>query len=146
MTLIDWLHSGWLVQHKTTPDEVAGFLALADRDLRDAETESLSEDWQFNIAYNAALQLATLALAASGYQAARGGSHHHRTIQSLAHTLVLDVETVQLVDRFRKKRNVAEYDSIGMISQHEAREMLALAKQLRVQVFDWLAQQHPELT
>lgn len=46
----------------------------------------MSPDWKLNIAYNAALQAATAALAASGYRAARE-QHHYRTIQSLAHTL-----------------------------------------------------------
>jgi hypothetical protein len=45
----------------------------------------ISEDWKLNIAYNAALQAATAALAAAGYRAARE-QHHYRTIQSLALT------------------------------------------------------------
>jgi hypothetical protein len=47
-------------------------LHIADRDLKDCEAGGLSADWKLNIAYNAALQAATAALAASGYQAARG--------------------------------------------------------------------------
>lgn len=50
MTLIDWLNSGWLTQHQTTPEEIAGFLALAERDIKDAQSGAISEDWQFNIA------------------------------------------------------------------------------------------------
>lgn len=37
-----------------------------DRDLADSEAEGLSPDWRMNIAYNAALQAATAALAAAG--------------------------------------------------------------------------------
>jgi hypothetical protein len=46
----------------------------------------LSPDWRLNIAYNAALQAATAALAAAGYRASRE-AHHCRAIQSLAFTI-----------------------------------------------------------
>ncbi len=145
MTLKDWLDSGWLTQHETSQEEMAGFLALADRDIHDAQAKELSEDWQFNIAYNAALKLASAALAAAGYRVGRGGSHHHHTIQSLTHTLGLEAETLRLLDRFRKKRNVAEYDKAGMVSRQEAQEMLALAIDLRKRLVRWLGDSHPEL-
>lgn len=54
MTLQDWSNSGWLAAHATNAQEIVGFLALADRDLRDARGAGLSDDWRFNIAYNAA--------------------------------------------------------------------------------------------
>ena len=144
MTLKDWLNSGWLIQHDTTTEEMAGFLALAERDIRDAQTKELSEDWRFNIAYNAALQLALAALAASGYRVGRGGSHHHYAIQSLSHTLGVEPDILRLFDRFRKKRNIAEYDSVGMISGQEADEMLALAIRLRELLLEWLRAKHPD--
>jgi len=62
---------------------------MADRDLAQCRTPHLSPDWQLNIAYNAALQAATAALAAAGYRAARE-AHHYRVIQSLAHTIQAD--------------------------------------------------------
>ena len=40
-----------------------------ERDLRDCAQEGLRPDWQLAIAYNAALQAAQAALAASGYRA-----------------------------------------------------------------------------
>jgi hypothetical protein len=61
-------------------------LAVADRDLGASKTPGLHNDWGFNIAYNAALQIATAALAASGYQAERA-NHHYRVIDSLSLTL-----------------------------------------------------------
>jgi hypothetical protein len=145
MSLSDWLANRWLDEHVTNVEEIANLLALADRDLRDARSTELSVDWRFNIAYNAALQLAGTALAASGYRVVRSGPHHHRTIQSLAHTIGVDDNTVRLLDRFRKKRNVAEYDAVGTISDQEATEILALAQSLRRLVMDWLRDNHPSL-
>ena len=51
---------------------------------------------------------------------------------------------VQL-DKFRKKRNISEYDRIGMISAQEADEMVDLAGKLRQQVQQWLADNYPDL-
>jgi hypothetical protein len=57
-----------------------------------------------NIAYNAALQLATAALAANGYRVDRGGGNqHYRTIDALSLTLGTDAKTVKIFEIFRKK-------------------------------------------
>ena len=63
MSLKDWLNSGWLAEHKTSPEEIRNLLGVADRDLTDCRSVGLSADWRMNIAYNAALQAATAALA-----------------------------------------------------------------------------------
>jgi cell fate (sporulation/competence/biofilm development) regulator YlbF (YheA/YmcA/DUF963 family) len=119
-------------------------LVVAERDMADCRAEGLSPDWRLNIAYNAALQLATAALAAAGYRAIRG-SHHYRVIQSLAHTIKADRSLIGQFDQFRKKRNIAGYERAGMTSDQEAKEMLDLAKRLRPLVVDWLKATWPEL-
>jgi len=68
MSLQNWLNNGWLEEHRTSSQEIAALFAVADRDLSDCRTSGLSSDWRLNIAYNAALQTATAALAASGYR------------------------------------------------------------------------------
>jgi hypothetical protein len=80
MSLRDWLRAGWLDEHTSSREEISGLLGVADRDLGDCRTAGLSADWRFNIAYNAALQAATAALAAAGFRASRQ-SHHYRVIQ-----------------------------------------------------------------
>jgi len=105
MSLPNWLNNGWLVAHQTSRQEIADLLAISDRDLKDSRTPGLSSDWKMNIAYNAALQAATAALAACGYRAARE-AHHYRTIQSLAHTIGISQDIINQFDHFRKKRNM----------------------------------------
>ena len=144
MSLQNWLNNGWLEEHRTSSQEIAALFAVADRDLSDCRTSGLSSDWRLNIAHNAALQTATAALAASGYRAVRG-AHHYRVIHSLAHTIKADVGLVSLLDQFRKKRNISEYDHVGMISDQEAKEMVDLAIQLRKDVEKWLRENHPDL-
>lgn len=67
-TLQDWLKFGWLKEHTTSRQEIADLFAVADRDLAASKTPGLHNDWRFNIAYNAALQVASAALAAAGYR------------------------------------------------------------------------------
>ena len=74
MSLEEWLANGWLKSHSTSNKEIQDLFALIDRDLRDCKNEQLSADWRFNIAYNAALQVAFMALAVKGYRCQRESS------------------------------------------------------------------------
>jgi hypothetical protein len=144
VSLQDWLKSRWLIEHQTSRQEILDLLSIADRDLAQCRTPNLNPDWQLNIAYNAALQAATAALATAGYRAARE-AHHYRVIQSLAYTIKADGGLIAQLDKFRKKRNITGYERAGVVSEQEAKEMVALAKDLRDGVIAWLKKNHPEL-
>jgi len=144
MGLKDWLNKGWVVNHKTSPEEIADLLGVADRDLEDCKAEGLSSHWKLAITYNAALQMATAALAACGYRSARE-AHHYRVIQSLRYTIKADSIIIAQFDKFRKKRNIGGYERAWAVSDQEAGEMLVLAKRLRDDIEDWLKENHPEL-
>jgi hypothetical protein len=144
MSLQDWVRKGWASQHKSTRDEIQRLLALADRDLASCTTKGLATDWRFAIAYNAALQSATAALAAAGYRASHE-AHHHRTIESLAFTIGATRELIRRFDAFRKKRNMSSYEMGGTISEKEAAEMTAFAADLRQEVERWIRKNHTEL-
>jgi hypothetical protein len=141
-SLQDWLKFGWLKEHRTSREEIADLFAVADRDLAASKTTGLHTDWRFNIAYNAALQLASAALAAAGYQAERS-NHHYRVIESLELTVGLDAATVRKFDTFRKKRNISDYERAGGVSDMEANEMRQLAERLRTEVEAWIREKHP---
>ena len=144
MILADWERNGWLTAHRTSGNEIRDLLAVVERDLSDSDAEGLSADWRMNIAYNAALQAATAALAAAGYRGSRD-QHHYRVIQSLRETLRIDVQTVNTFDAFRKKRNVTGYERIGLVSDADADAMRALAVRLRDDVVAWLEKNHSDL-
>lgn len=140
----DWERNGWLTKHQTSPNEIRDLLQVVERDLTDSDAEGLSADWRMNIAYNAALQAATIALAAAGYRAARE-SHHFRVIQSLRETIGVDAGVVATFDAFRKKRNITGYERIGLVSDADANAMRALAVRLRDDVVTWLTKNHGRL-
>lgn len=144
VSLQDWLNEGRLKAHKTSRKEIEQLLAVFERDMRDARAEGLSADRRFATAYKTALMAARAALAASGYRTSGEGSHYW-TIQSLAFTLQLDTSTITKFNKFRQKRNISDYEMIGMVSEQEVSEMVALAKTLRETVAAWLKNNHPEL-
>ena len=61
MNLKKFIAQGFLIESKTDKNEVAKLLRLAERDIREATKNCHETDWQFAIAYNAALQLASIA-------------------------------------------------------------------------------------
>ncbi len=144
MSLQLYLNNRWIRKHRSSRDEIDTLLAIASRDIQQSQTPGLGAEWRFDIAYNAALQLATAALAGSGYRSERQNKHL-RTIETLAFTVGLDEKTVALLDRCRRKRHTAVYDQIGAISDHEADEMIAMAKRLLGLIEAWLHQHHPGL-
>jgi len=144
VSLEDWLESGRLRAHKTSKREIAELLKAVDRDLADSQLQGLSADRRFATAYSAALLVSTLALAASGYRAQQEG-HHYWSIQSLAFTMKIDAKTIDRLNTFRRKRNIADYERVGIVSEKEIVRMLALAKELRAKAIEWLKENHPEL-
>jgi uncharacterized protein (UPF0332 family) len=144
MSLQDWANEGHLKEHITSRDEIEKLFAVYERDIADAEIETLSIDRRFATAYNAALMMARAALAASGYRTS-GEANHVWTIQSLAFTLNPEVQLIEKFDKFRKKRNVSDYEMIGMVSEYEANEMVTMARELHDMLIEWLKKNHPEL-
>ena len=140
-----WADNGWLRKHQATRQEIADLLGIVDRDISDAKTESVSNDWQFGIAYNAALKLCTVLLHAEGYRAGQG-LQHYRTIQALPLILGESRKNDALyLDACRVKRNTVEYDRIGAVSELEVKELLDHVLDLREDVRKWLKNDHPDL-
>jgi len=144
MSLQSWLRNSWLVQHTTSPEEIRNLLSISDRDLAACQVKQLPSEWRFAIAYNAALQTATAALAAAGYRAPRD-NHHYRVIQSLEFTTAPNRKFIDTLDGFRKKRNMSNYDVAGSVSDREADEMFRLAASVRADTEKWIKATRPEL-
>jgi len=144
VSFADWVKNGWLVAHKSSKQEIANLLGIVARDLKDSQAKDVSDDWRFAIAYNAALQAATAALAAAGYRPSRE-NHHYRAIQSLELTLGKDAKFIRAFDAFRKKRNVSSYDLGGGISHREVEEMIGIAQSLQQDVERWIRTNHASL-
>jgi len=144
MTLEQWVNNGWLRRHRTGPEEIKNLLMIIDRDLEDAGG-SISDDWRFGIAYNAALKICTILLYAEGLKAEKT-LQHYRTIQAL--TLILGKERkddAEYLDACRSKRNIVEYDYVGAVTGKDADELIDFVKELKFDVLNWLKKNHPWL-
>jgi hypothetical protein len=144
MTLTKWLENGWLRRHQTSREEIAGLLGIVDRDMADA-TSTISTDWRFGIAYNAALKLCTILLYAEGYQAERA-LQHYRTIMALH--LILGSQRnkdAEYLNACRAKRNLVEYDRVGGVTDQDADELIGFVRELKEEVISWLKKNHPSL-
>jgi len=112
-------------------------MTKAESDIEQSKTRGLIGDWKFTIAYQAMLTAATAALAYLGYRPDHE-SNHYRVIQSLQYTIGLDTETIDLLDGYRKKRNISNYERHGMISRDNVNEMQKLAREVLNKVRLWL--------
>lgn len=145
MSLKQWADNGWLRPHDSSRQEIAGLLAIVERDLADADGD-ISADWRFGIAYNAALKLCTILLHASGYRPEKN-LQHYRSIAALP--LILGdrwKDEADYLETCRRKRNIAEYEMAGVATEQDTSELVDFVKELRREVWDWLNKNHPDLS
>ena len=72
---------------------------------------SISQDWRYGIAYNAALKLCTILLYAEGCRPPKGSLAPIRTLAALPHIIGPHRQAdADYLDGCRQKRNTVEYD------------------------------------
>src|SRR5437762_2521650 len=123
-------------RHRTSIQELNELRRLVARDLADATIPALSEDRRFATAYNAALQMAKMAIACAGYRIASVPGHHRLTFEGAK--LALGKSAAHLTDYFdacRRKRNEIDYTGAAIATGTEAEELL-----LHTRVFIELAE------
>ncbi|HET9400738.1 MAG TPA: hypothetical protein VFO34_07285 [Candidatus Acidoferrales bacterium] len=146
MTLENWVKNNWLERQPSDAAEIRRLLDLADERLDDykkAVAGKLSTDTQLNLSYDVIRISAMAALRAAGYRVARTGNEHYRTIEALEFSIDPHRKLIHTLDKFRKKRNIASYDTQGLVSQGEADHCGRLADELRKDVEDWIRKNHP---
>ena len=145
MNLKDWQANGWLKTHHTDYQEISNLLTIVERDLADAKNESLSPDWQYGIAYNAALKLCTIVLYTQGYRP-ENSLAHYRTIMALKEIPGQDwVQHCAYLNECRMRRNTLEYDQAYTISIDDARHLVAFANSFHLEVRKYLESHYPDL-
>src|SRR5258708_26971027 len=128
-----WLVKGDVKTHQTSKQEIDNLRALITRDLADAAVIALSADRRFATAYNAALQVATIAIACSGYRVSARSGHHKVTFETAG--VAIGSEAIALADYFktcRRKRNVIDYMTSSVATETEAEEIVKRADEFRL--------------
>ena len=146
MSLQNLLKIGQLEEHETDATQVGRMLQSAARSIADARQESISPETRLDAAYRAITQLSMVALWANGFRPPKSKPGHHQTmIQSLVHTVELDRDDMLLLDTFRVKRNAIDYTGED-IDEASVTECIGAADRLMIKVYEWLADNKPELT
>ena len=130
MSVEDLLRSGRVRRAKISRREVEQAMARAARDLRTAR-KIMAEDWDwgFAVAYNAVLQASRAFMFAKGYRPASAEGHRN-TFAFMRVALGREYEDqIAYFDRMRNKRNQAIYDVAGRITETEARNLFAKARE-----------------
>ena len=124
--------------------EIARLLAIAARDLDQAQFKNLHLDTRFALAYNAALQFATVILRLYGIRI-RKTAFHQRTFSELSHHVDPEFKNLAAYfDRARRKRNILAYEQSGAASESEVADLLKQVKQFRIWVEHEVEKRMPE--
>jgi uncharacterized protein (UPF0332 family) len=95
-------------------------------------------DWAFSISYNAALQASRAYMYSKGYRASSQEAHK-TTFEFMKLSLEKGHEDlIGFFDRMRPKRNRAIYDTAGLITETEVKELLKKAKEFVAIISDKL--------
>ncbi len=144
MNLKRYVDDDRITHHKTSKQEIAHLLNIVERDISDASSPSISADRRHATAYNAALQLATIVLHASGYRAKSKVGHHWITLTLIPELMGKDkLAQARFFNTCREKRNMTDYDLAGHISDREVDEMIKEVKKFKKEVMDWIKNNHP---
>lgn len=137
MTLENLVGKG-LQQEPASPEELRRFLNKIATKLADAQSERLSLDSRFDLAYEALLQIGLAALRANGYRPDSRGGHHLLALQTLNTTIGYPREKLRLLDEFRRQRATGLYDGSFDPSKAEVQAILTTVIELNVFFNSWL--------
>lgn len=137
MTLENLIGKG-LQQEPASPEELRRFLNKIATKLADAQSETLSLDSRFDLAYEALLQIGLAALRANGYRPDSRGGHHLLALQTLNTTIGYPREKLRLLDEFRRQRATGLYDGSFDPSKAEVQAILTTVIELNVFFNSWL--------
>src|SRR5712692_9001037 len=118
--LIPLVEARWIDEAPTSGAELAGLQTIVDRNLDEARGPLKYPDTRFWLAYQAVLAAATIVIRAHGARVRRE-RQHERTFAALRQLAISGVsDRAPYYDDCRRKRNVAEYDVAGGVSDTEA--------------------------
>jgi hypothetical protein len=137
MTIDNLIKIGVLEKEASSQQEINDLFKIVERDLIDSASSTLSFDWQFGIAYNAALKLANILVRKSGYRV-KGQGHHMHTFAMITKILGNErKDDADYLDACRKKRNLVEYDCVGGANKEDVEELREFVFDFKQIVIDW---------
>ena len=147
MTWKELLEQGRVERRPAKEQELKELRAVAERSLADARLEGISIDGRFGHAYEAARALSTMVVRAAGYRVRSHGGGHYNTFLALeAADPKLFARRAAYFNTCREKRNELSYEMVGVVSEHEANELLEEVPEFETAVLQWIEVRHPGMT
>jgi hypothetical protein len=115
---------GLLKREPPVASELAGLLRSGEARLADAANPKLALESRFDLAYNAAHALGSLALRQAGYRA----ENRYVVFQALSHTLGLPVSVWRVLAKAHTLRNQAEYEGLMEADERLVADVVTAAR------------------
>jgi hypothetical protein len=124
---------------RMSDEEIADHLHAAKHDIDfGALIAGQDLDWAFTITYNGILQTALAFMYEKGFRP-RGEAKHYDTFRFLGHALPPDyADDISRLQKLRSKRNQAVYQSRGIVSEREAKDVFAFARRFYEEIVSLL--------
>ncbi len=139
MNFDDLLKERIIEQTEVSNDEIAYLFEVARRDINTAQGLIYSDlDWAFAIAYNSVLQLSIAYMNYLGFRP-RGATKHVNTFKFMEKALSEEEQPmIKRLQQLRRKRNATIYERAGLVSEKEAKEVVAFALKYYKETLDRL--------
>lgn len=118
--------------------EIKGLLKKARRKLKDANSDSISNETRLEQVYNVILTVALIGLRAKGFRILAKSSAHYTAIETLRQTLGLDSDKLEYFQSLRTLRHRDIYDVELVISSDDLNEAILEATSLLNFLQEWL--------
>lgn len=128
-----------LEECRVDPKKIANLLGIVNRNLSDANVDAITLPTRYVIAYEAALQLASIVLHASGYRLTNTESHHEGTFQLVVKFMGEEQKVrANYFNSCRVRRNLIQYVQTIEITPDELKELIKQVKLFKSDVEKWL--------
>lgn len=126
-------------------DEVARYLTKIHRKVEDSKRKTNHLDTRFDIAFEALLQLALLALRVNGYRTTSAAGHQQIAIQLLPKSIGVAPSDIRALDEYRKKRSIGLYEADFEPSAEEVKAVTAAVDRLLQSLLAWMRKHRPDV-
>ncbi len=135
MTFDELLKRRAIERCRVSPDEIGEHLRVAKHDFGLARSVAAQDlDWAFSIAYNGILQTSLAFMYHQGYRP-KGEAKHYNTFRFLAAALPGEWEhDISRLQKLRAKRNLAMYQTRGVVSESEAQDILDFSERFFAEI------------
>jgi hypothetical protein len=110
--------------------ELDGLLQSGAARIKDAETDTLSLESRFDLAYNAAHAFSLAALRYRGYRS----ENRYLVFQTLVHTVGLSSVEMRTLDDAHRKRNLSEYEGRTEVNEAGVAALIRVAREVEKRV------------